>query len=107
MQWTAIGHALRLTLTACRFSLAKLVEGLTGAALRIYPGFDHGMCSTHKDEINRHLLGSCKAPRNRSSSALIRRSPQQEVCMKSDAKLISVNVGLPRVVISNGDPVST
>jgi MOSC domain-containing protein YiiM len=27
--------------------------------------------------------------------------------MKSDAKLISVNVGLPRVVISNGDPVST
>jgi MOSC domain-containing protein YiiM len=27
--------------------------------------------------------------------------------MQSDAKLISVNVGLPRVVISNGDPVST
>jgi MOSC domain-containing protein YiiM len=27
--------------------------------------------------------------------------------MKSDAKLISINVGLPRVVISNGDPVST
>jgi MOSC domain-containing protein YiiM len=27
--------------------------------------------------------------------------------MKSDAKLISVNVGRPRVVISNGDPVST
>jgi MOSC domain-containing protein YiiM len=27
--------------------------------------------------------------------------------MKPDAKLISVNVGLPRVIISNGDPVST
>ena len=27
--------------------------------------------------------------------------------MKSDAKLISVNVGLPRLVMSNGDPVST
>jgi len=27
--------------------------------------------------------------------------------MKSDTKLISVNVGLPRVVMSNGDPVST
>ncbi len=27
--------------------------------------------------------------------------------MKSDMKLISVNVGLPRVVMSNGDPVST
>ena len=27
--------------------------------------------------------------------------------MKSDIQLISVNVGLPRVVMSNGDPVST
>ena len=27
--------------------------------------------------------------------------------MQSDMKLISVNVGLPRVVMSNGDPVST
>ena len=27
--------------------------------------------------------------------------------MKSDAKLISVNVGLPGIVMSNGDPVST
>jgi MOSC domain-containing protein YiiM len=27
--------------------------------------------------------------------------------MKADTKLISVNVGLPRVVMSNGDPVST
>src|SRR6266487_6554392 len=27
--------------------------------------------------------------------------------MKSDMKLISVNVGLPRVVMSNSDPVST
>jgi MOSC domain-containing protein YiiM len=27
--------------------------------------------------------------------------------MKTDMKLISVNVGLPRVVMSNGDPVST
>ena len=27
--------------------------------------------------------------------------------MQSDVKLISVNIGLPRVVMSNGDPVST
>src|ERR1700747_1967749 len=27
--------------------------------------------------------------------------------MKADMKLVSVNVGLPRVVMSNGDPVST
>ena len=27
--------------------------------------------------------------------------------MRSDMKLVSVNVGLPRVVMSHGDPVST
>lgn len=27
--------------------------------------------------------------------------------MQSDMRLVSVNVGLPRVVMSNGDPVST
>ena len=27
--------------------------------------------------------------------------------MKSDTKLISVNVGIPRIVMQNGDPVST
>ena len=27
--------------------------------------------------------------------------------MQSDMKLISVNVGLPRIVMSHGDPVST
>jgi MOSC domain-containing protein YiiM len=31
----------------------------------------------------------------------------QDIRMKSDMKLISVNVGLPRVVMSNGDPVAT
>ena len=32
---------------------AKLV---TGATLKVYPGFPHGMCSTHKDIINADLL---------------------------------------------------
>ena len=27
-----------------------------GATLKVYPGLPHGMCSTHKDEINRDLL---------------------------------------------------
>jgi len=26
------------------------------AVLKVYPGFDHGMCATHKDEINTDLL---------------------------------------------------
>jgi len=32
---------------------AKLVRN---AVLKVYPGFDHGMCATHKDEINTDLL---------------------------------------------------
>jgi len=31
----------------------------------------------------------------------------RDIHMKTDTKLISVNVGLPRTVMSNGDPVST
>jgi non-heme chloroperoxidase len=37
---------------------AKLVKGAT---LKVYPGFDHGMCSTHKDEINEELFAFLKA----------------------------------------------
>jgi non-heme chloroperoxidase len=37
---------------------SKLVKGST---LKTYPGFDHGMCSTHKDQINADLLAFFKA----------------------------------------------
>src|SRR5258706_11330654 len=37
---------------------AKLVKGST---LKIYPGLSHGMCSTHKDQINTDLLAFFKA----------------------------------------------
>jgi non-heme chloroperoxidase len=30
------------------------------ATLKVYPGFDHGMCSTHKDQINADLLAFIK-----------------------------------------------
>jgi non-heme chloroperoxidase len=36
---------------------SKLVKDST---LKIYPGFDHGMCSTHKDQINADLLAFFK-----------------------------------------------
>jgi len=36
---------------------SKLVKGST---LKIYPGFDHGMCSTHKDQINADLFAFLK-----------------------------------------------
>jgi len=36
---------------------SKLVKGST---LKIHPGFDHGMCSTHKDQINADLLAFLK-----------------------------------------------
>jgi non-heme chloroperoxidase len=32
---------------------SKIVEGAT---LRIYPGAPHGLCSTHKDQVNADLL---------------------------------------------------
>jgi hypothetical protein len=44
-----------------------------------------------------------RRPKNSSPHAIIK----EEVRMKSDMKLVSVNVGAPRIVMSNGDPVST
>jgi non-heme chloroperoxidase len=32
---------------------SKLVKGST---LKVYPGLPHGMCSTHKEQINTDLL---------------------------------------------------
>ena len=32
---------------------SKIVKGAT---LKVYPGLPHGMCSTHKDQINADLL---------------------------------------------------
>jgi len=37
---------------------SKIVKGAT---LRIYPGAPHGMCSTHKDQVNAELLAFFKA----------------------------------------------
>ncbi|HEU4765730.1 MAG TPA: alpha/beta hydrolase, partial [Pyrinomonadaceae bacterium] len=37
---------------------------VTGAQLKVYPGYPHGMCSTHKDEINADLLAFCKGEKS-------------------------------------------
>jgi non-heme chloroperoxidase len=37
---------------------SKIVKGST---LKVYPGLPHGMCSTHKDQINADLLAFIKA----------------------------------------------
>ena len=37
---------------------SKLVKGST---LKVYPGFDHGICATHKDPINEDLLAFMKS----------------------------------------------
>jgi len=37
---------------------SKIVKGAT---LKVYPGLPHGMCSTHKDQINADLLACIKA----------------------------------------------
>jgi non-heme chloroperoxidase len=36
---------------------SKLVKN---AQLKVYKGYDHGMCSTHKDQINADLLAFIK-----------------------------------------------
>ena len=36
---------------------SKLVKG---SMLKVYPGLPHGMCSTHKDQINADLLAFIK-----------------------------------------------
>jgi non-heme chloroperoxidase len=36
---------------------SKLIKGAT---LKVYPGLPHGMCSTHKEQINTDLLGFLK-----------------------------------------------
>ncbi len=40
---------------------AKIIKG---AMLKIYPGAPHGMCSTHKDQINADLLGFIKGEKS-------------------------------------------
>jgi non-heme chloroperoxidase len=44
---------------------AKLVKGAT---LKVIPGAPHGMCSTHKDQINAELLAFFEGQK-RSASA--------------------------------------
>ena len=36
---------------------SKIVKGST---LKVYPGLPHGMCTTHKDQINEDLLAFIK-----------------------------------------------
>ena len=43
---------------------SKLVKNST---LKVYPGFDHGMCSTHKDQINEDLLSFIKGEKSASA----------------------------------------
>ena len=34
---------------------------VNGSALKVYPGLPHGMCSTHKEQINADLLAFLEA----------------------------------------------
>jgi non-heme chloroperoxidase len=43
---------------------SKLVKG---AKLKVYPGLPHGMCSTHKDQINADLLAFVKGEQTASA----------------------------------------
>ena len=47
-----------LDLKASAMLSSKIVKGAT---LKVYPGLPHGMCSTHKDQINEDLLAFIKS----------------------------------------------
>ena len=38
---------------ASAYLSTKIVEGST---LKVYPGAPHGLCTTHKDQVNKDLL---------------------------------------------------
>ncbi len=40
---------------------SKIVKGAT---LKVYPGYPHGMCSTHKDQVNADLLAFIKGEKS-------------------------------------------
>lgn len=42
---------------------SRIVKGST---LKVYPGLSHGLCSTHKNQINADLLAFFQLERNRS-----------------------------------------
>ena len=44
---------------------SKIVKG---AQLKVYPGYPHGMCSTHKDQINADLLAFFKGEKSAAAS---------------------------------------
>ena len=44
-------------IAAAAMQSSKIVKGAT---LKVYPGYPHGMCSTHKDVINAELLAFFK-----------------------------------------------
>jgi len=43
---------------------AKLIKGAT---LKVYKGAPHGMCTTHKDQVNQDLLAFCRAEAQRAA----------------------------------------
>ena len=46
---------------------SKIVKGAT---LKVYPGAPHGMCSTHKGQVNAELLAFIKGERSPTVSLL-------------------------------------
>jgi non-heme chloroperoxidase len=50
---------------------AKIVKGAT---LKVYPGLPHGMCSTHKDQINTDLLAFVREETRAATGRTLARS---------------------------------
>jgi hypothetical protein len=55
---TIISHPVNANLAVASALLSSKI--VKGSILKVYPGFPHGMCQTHKDVINADLLAFLK-----------------------------------------------
>jgi non-heme chloroperoxidase len=51
-------RAVIVSIGASAMLSSKIIKGAT---LKIIPGAPHGLCSTHKGQVNAELLAFCKA----------------------------------------------
>jgi non-heme chloroperoxidase len=58
---TLIVHGDADQIVPIAISAHATVKLIPGASLIVYPGAPHGLCSTHKDQLNADLLAFCHA----------------------------------------------
>lgn len=66
---TLIMHGDDDQIVPVAISALRTARIIDGATLKVYPGFQHGMCQTEKDAINADLLAFIQQPQQSSANA--------------------------------------